>query len=174
MQIVIFATGANLDDIDAYERMPHPIKFFDDDYTVKGSLHKLVKQMYTQLCKPDLHTAEIVYRVDYLGPKIKVYTTRAVYEASHVFLSFPLGILKKNWIHFVPSLPQDKQHSIDNLGFGVLERLYVTFREQFWPDYAGTVTFTGKDKLSRYPFSWVCKDSAKNMLVFTITGDVAV
>jgi polyamine oxidase len=105
MQIVIFATGADLDDIDAYERMPHPIRFFDDDYTVKGGLHKLVKQMYTQLCKPDLHTAEVVFRVDYSGPKVKVHTTRTVYEAKNVFLSFPLGVLKRGWIQFVPALP---------------------------------------------------------------------
>lgn len=50
----------------------------------------------------------------------------------------------------------------------------MTFKEPFWPKSAGTVTFTGKNKLSKYPFSWVCKDSKKNMLVFTITGSVAV
>lgn len=46
MQIVIFATGADIKDIDAYERMPHPIRFFDDDYTVQGGFHNLVKQMF--------------------------------------------------------------------------------------------------------------------------------
>lgn len=74
-----------------------------------------------------------------------------VFEADTVVVTVPLGVLKNNGIIFEPALPEYKQQSIDRLGFGVYDKVFVTFDgpvelEQggFWPDDANTVSVVPK------------------------------
>lgn len=49
-----------------------------------------------------------------------------------VLVTVPLGVLKKGTIAFNPPLPDKKQASIDRLGMGTLDKLYLLFDEPFW------------------------------------------
>ena len=61
--------------------------------------------------------------------------TSTMYETFHadsVIVTVPLGCLKREDIKFTPSLPPPVQKALSNLGFGVLEKLFVRFSEAWW------------------------------------------
>jgi hypothetical protein len=49
-----------------------------------------------------------------------------------VIVTVPLGCLHRNAIKFTPGLPDRVQKAISNLGFGVLEKLFIHFSEPWW------------------------------------------
>lgn len=64
-----------------------------------------------------------------------IQLTSAIKEtflADSVIVTIPLGLLKVNAIQFTPSLPGPVQNAISNLGFGVLEKLFIRFSEPWW------------------------------------------
>ena len=49
------------------------------------------------------------------------------FKADAVIISVPLGVLKSGNITFQPSLPEWKQQAINNLGFGLLNKVGVQY-----------------------------------------------
>ncbi|MEO1748071.1 MAG: FAD-dependent oxidoreductase [Pseudomonadota bacterium] len=49
-----------------------------------------------------------------------------------IVVTAPLGVLKRGDITFDPPLPARKQLAIDDLGFGLLDKLYLKFSDVFW------------------------------------------
>lgn len=74
-----------------------------------------------------------------------------VIEADIVVVTVPLGVLQKGSIKFVPPLPEYKQNSIEKLGFGIYDKVFVTFEEPieaehggFWPPGADVISVVPK------------------------------
>ena len=59
-------------------------------------------------------------------------TTDEIFNADAVIVTIPLGSLKRNAIHFSPALPLHVQDAISNLGYGILERLFLRFSDPWW------------------------------------------
>ncbi|GKZ00951.1 hypothetical protein MPSEU_001046600 [Mayamaea pseudoterrestris] len=57
-----------------------------------------------------------------------------VLEAHAVVCTLPLGILKSSSITFDPPLPLAKQHAIQRLGNGLLNKCILSFSRVFWQD----------------------------------------
>lgn len=55
-----------------------------------------------------------------------------------VVVTCPLGWLKRNKSAFVPELPPRLSQAIDNISYGRLEKVYVTFPQAFWQDPAAS------------------------------------
>ena len=57
-----------------------------------------------------------------------------------VVVTCPLGWLKRNQDAFRPALPEDLSRAIGNIGYGTLDKVYITFPSAFWdgPDSAQT------------------------------------
>ncbi len=56
-------------------------------------------------------------------------------EADYVVSTIPLGVLKHGNVEFEPALPSWKKGAINRLGFGVLNKVILVFKEPFWdPD----------------------------------------
>ncbi len=84
-------------------------------------------------------TNQIVQTVDYSRTRsVEVTTNQAVFEASAVIVTLPLGVLKANSVEFFPSLPKTKQQAIARLGMGILNKTYLSFPEYFWQQDART------------------------------------
>jgi polyamine oxidase len=47
---------------------------------------------------------------------------------------------------FSPELPQDKRNAIDNLGMGLLNKVYLQFPEVFWDQDADLLGYDGPDR----------------------------
>jgi polyamine oxidase len=53
-------------------------------------------------------------------------------EGSHVVVTVPLGVLKRDVLRFSPALPPDRLVAIERLGFGRYEKVALRFDEPFW------------------------------------------
>ena len=53
-------------------------------------------------------------------------------EGSHVVVTVPLGVLKRDVPQFSPALPPDRLAAIERLGFGRYEKVALRFDEPFW------------------------------------------
>lgn len=63
----------------------------------------------------------------------KVYCENGeTYEADHVILTTPLGVLKDGAIAFEPGLPSWKLDTIQRLGFGKLNKVILVYDKPFW------------------------------------------
>lgn len=67
-----------------------------------------------------------------------------VYQAKKVISSIPLGVLQRNAIHWNPPLPEAYQRSINSIGFGSFNKLFVSFKKPFWGNKKGWLNFVLK------------------------------
>ena len=141
----------------------------------------------------DVQTQKTVSRIEYdavgSGNDIaKVFCESGeIYEADHVILTTPLGVLKQQSISFQPPLPEWKVQSIERLGFGLLNKVILVYEKPFWDidrDYFGLLRDTDqpgslnhKDyskNRGRFYFFWNCiKTCGRPVLIGLMTGDAA-
>jgi monoamine oxidase len=76
---------------------------------------------------------QVVQRIDWSQPAVRVTTNRGEFTADHVIVTLPLGVLQAKSVAFTPALPAVKQIAIDKLGMGVLNKCYLRFPTTFWP-----------------------------------------
>lgn len=55
-----------------------------------------------------------------------------VETAAHVIVTVPLGVLKAQTIRFEPAPPAPISFAVDQLGFGVFEKVVLQFKERWW------------------------------------------
>jgi monoamine oxidase len=77
---------------------------------------------------------ERVTKIDYSGSSAKVTTNNGSYEADYVIVTVPLGVLKKNAITFMPTLPTQKQAAINKVGMNCVNKFIFTWDKTFWDD----------------------------------------
>ncbi|KAK8209606.1 hypothetical protein IWZ01DRAFT_436651 [Phyllosticta capitalensis] len=53
-------------------------------------------------------------------------------DFDEVVMTTPLGWLKRNKEAFVPALPKRLSNAISNIGYGCLDKIYITFPQAFW------------------------------------------
>src|SRR5699024_9991821 len=66
------------------------------------------------------------------GPATIVCEDGSTIEADYVVSTIPLGVLKHKDIEFNPPLPEWKQGAVERLGFGVLHKVSLVYKEPFW------------------------------------------
>ncbi|KAF2748909.1 FAD/NAD(P)-binding domain-containing protein [Sporormia fimetaria CBS 119925] len=75
----------------------------------------------------------IVSKGDAQSPKVVVKThTEQDLTFDEVVMTTPLGWLKRNIQAFTPSLPERLKEAIAAIGYGNLDKAYITFPEAFW------------------------------------------
>ena len=55
-------------------------------------------------------------------------------DADYIVSTVPLGVLKQNSIRFEPPLPEWKTGPIQRIGFGVLNKVVLVYKEAFWDE----------------------------------------
>ena len=118
----------------------------DDDFEFTGS-HLSLQTGYSTL--PDaisnglnIHHSIAARNVRYDSERVQISAenvndnTMLSYECDIVVSTIPLGVLKHpECITFQPPLPVAKQQSIANMGFGILNKVVLCFKQRFWnPD----------------------------------------
>lgn len=67
------------------------------------------------------------------GKKVKLDSSEGqTFEFDEVVVTAPLGWLKQNLHAFNPPLPDRLARGIQSIGYGCLEKVYITFPEAFW------------------------------------------
>ncbi|EPS44858.1 hypothetical protein H072_1195 [Dactylellina haptotyla CBS 200.50] len=69
------------------------------------------------------------------GPLHGVHTKDGnIHKADGVLVTIPLGALKQDRVTFNPPIPEQIRQSIKHLGYGSLEKTYISFPTAFWAD----------------------------------------
>lgn len=74
---------------------------------------------------------------------VKIITNQGNFQGDKVIVTLPLGVLQKNIVKFSPPLPKKKLEAINQLGMGVLNKLYLLFPKRFWQnnyDWIGKIS----------------------------------
>uniref|UniRef100_A0A336N5J9 CSON006941 protein n=1 Tax=Culicoides sonorensis TaxID=179676 RepID=A0A336N5J9_CULSO len=75
-------------------------------------------------------------------------------EADYIIVTIPLGVLKHSYDElFVHPLPEKKISAIKNLSYGVVNKVFLTFEEQWWPNNTLLYTFFTEDDLKNLDIS---------------------
>lgn len=110
-----------------------------------------------------------------------------IIEADYIVSTVPLGVLKQGHIQFEPALPEWKTGAIQRIGFGVLNKVVLSYKEPFWDqsrDIFGTLrnpthrfSLEQKDYFSHRGrfFQWFncSKTSGLPTLIALMAGDAA-
>lgn len=65
---------------------------------------------------------------------VRVDTKDESFEAAHVIVTVPLGVLKAEAIEFTPALSDAVAGPIARLGMGVFNKVFLRFPDRFWQD----------------------------------------
>ena len=161
---------------------------------VIGGYQQVPRGLLHSPTKLDLRTRKIVKQITY-EPNRNVTTHGSrvlcedgeVFEADHVVLTAPLGVLKSNTIQFEPPLPDWKYGPISRLGFGTLNKVILVFDKPFWDvnqDMFGLLrepevrdSVDQEDYIAnrgRFYFFWNCvKTTGRPVLISLMAGDAA-
>ncbi|KAF4637567.1 hypothetical protein G7Y89_g515 [Cudoniella acicularis] len=83
--------------------------------------------------KADIRLSTKVNRIYASTGTVKLSTDNGQdFEFDEVVLTNPLGWLKNNKDAFQPALPARFSQAIDSIGYGSLEKVYITFPKAFW------------------------------------------
>ena len=72
------------------------------------------------------------------------------FEAPHVVLAVPLGVLKAGTIAFAPELPAAKQNAIASVGFNAVDKFLFVWNDTFWDDTDFLVYTSSRPDLFNY------------------------
>jgi monoamine oxidase len=109
-----------------------------EDVIFPGGYHQLLAYLAKGL---DIRLEEVVSRIDHSGQDVKITTQTGVYTAGKCIVTLPLGVLKSGKVKFSPELPATKQKSIQQVGMGLLNKLYLKFPKVFWDKSATLIGY---------------------------------
>ena len=144
--------------------------------------------------KLDLRTRKVAKRITYdmvsndasTGGKV-FCEDGEIFEADHIVLTTPLGVLKDEAVAFDPPLPSWKLGPIQRLGFGTLNKVILVYDAPFWKvdqDMFGLLrepevheSLDQEDYIAnrgRFYFFWNCiKTTGRPVLISLMAGDAA-
>ncbi len=86
-----------------------------------------------------------VSTIDYSGEQVTVTTEDGTdYQADKVISTVSVGVLKSNFINFIPALPTAQIAAIESIEFLPGLKLFMKFSEKFYPDVITCETPTGE------------------------------
>ncbi|KAJ5942068.1 hypothetical protein N7516_002236 [Penicillium verrucosum] len=114
-------------------------EFEGEHSQVIGGYQQLPYGLYMLPEKLDVRTGKIVTGISYDTTKSNSKQKAVVqcedgekFLADHVVFTGSLGVLKQQKIKFEPPLPDWKRGAIDRLGFGIMNKVVLVFKEAFW------------------------------------------
>ncbi|KAG9557353.1 FAD/NAD(P)-binding domain-containing protein, partial [Aureobasidium melanogenum] len=126
------------------------LKYFWLEECIEGE-NPFVAGTYTKIlehvARPALEKAEVKLETRVTGikerkkeeDKVKVEVEGGdKYEFDEVVMTAPLGWLKRNKSVFVDGLTTELDKAIDAIGYGSLDKIYITFPTAFWEDTTST------------------------------------
>ncbi|MFE6734011.1 flavin monoamine oxidase family protein [Microbacterium sp. NPDC057650] len=92
----------------------------------------------------DVRLTEPVSVISRSADGVIVTTDRADYTAASVVVTVPLGVLKSASIAFEPPLPERVSDSLERLGMGVFNKVFLQFPERFWDEGSYVIRALGE------------------------------
>lgn len=93
----------------------------------------------------DIRLNTTVTEIRYDDQGVEITAGGETFTADYAIVTLPLGVLKAQVVTFDPPLPAEKQHAIQNLYMGVLNKLYLRFPDVFWDMDADVIGYVGEE-----------------------------
>ncbi|RDL39216.1 FAD protein [Venustampulla echinocandica] len=111
------------------------LKFFWLEECIDGGTYKDIVALIAKPAKgkADIKLSTKINHINTTNQKVTLVTENGVQlEFDEVVVTSPLGWLKNNKHTFEPPLPARFSQAIDSIGYGTLEKVYITFPTAFW------------------------------------------
>jgi monoamine oxidase len=118
-----------------------------------------------------------VKKISYGDGGVKVETADETFEGEMALCTVPLGVLKRNMVHFEPPLPKYKLDAIQRLGFGLLNKVVMLFPRVFWDSHLDTFGHLEEDPHKRgeyFMFYSYAAVAGGPLLVALVAGEAAI
>ena len=161
---------------------------------VIGGYQQVPRGILHSPSKLDLRTRKVAKHITYSLDSNDASTSSKVFcedgetfEADHIVMTTPLGVLKDDAVTFDPPLPSWKLGPIQRLGFGTLNKVILVYDAPFWKvdqDMFGLLrepevheSLDQEDYIAnrgRFYFFWNClKTTGRPVLISLMAGDAA-
>ncbi|GLP76623.1 amine oxidase [Mycobacterium antarcticum] len=143
----------------------------DRDHFPAGGHGPLVNWLAAGL---DIRTKTPVTAMSETSHGVVVTAGTETFEASHVVVTVPLGVLKAGAIGFDPPLPSARQEAIATVGFGIFEKVALAYDRRFWaPSPSGAILVADDNPLQWQAFIDLSHWYDRPVLVAVTTGEHA-
>ncbi|MFT5820791.1 MAG: monoamine oxidase [Crocinitomix sp.] len=124
---------------------------------------------------PEIHDKvvlnKVVNEIDYTEPQVQITTSEGLtYHADKVIVTVPIKILQKGTISFIPLLNSDVQNSIDAISMPDGIKVFMEFKERFYPDILLINSPTSASEKTFYNAAFK-KDSSKHIFALFTVGE---
>ncbi|MFD9669369.1 flavin monoamine oxidase family protein [Rhodococcus sp. NPDC059968] len=121
--------GANIEDLAAHGLDEDIVD--GDEVVFPNGYDEITRTLAQGL---DVRLGHEVTSIEWSESGVQVATAGESFTASSVIVTVPLGVLKAGRITFSPELPDPVAGSIDRIGMGVFNKVFLQFPERFWGD----------------------------------------
>jgi monoamine oxidase len=105
----------------------------ETNYVVSGGYESILNIFLQELKDKILfNTAIIDLKTSSMGCQLTSQNSE-IFESEKVAVCVPLGVLKAQALSFTPALPQSKQIALASLGIDPGAKLFLRFKQSFWP-----------------------------------------
>lgn len=161
--------GASLEELSALYYEYTGFGEYGGDATPRDGYGKLIEKMAEKI---NVVLGEEVEEVHYSEKNVKIFTkNKKNYEANFAIVTVPLGILKAKKINFFPELPKSKQEAISKLGFGVMNKIILKFKKNFWGEKVCKFSICSEEK-GKFPWFYSFSNEI-NVLCCFVTDNFA-
>ena len=144
-------------------------EFGGDDVLFPNGYDALVQHLLDGV---DVRYGERVKTIAHSESGVSISTETGSYEADFAVVTLSVCVLKSGTVEFSPSLPKHKQEAISGLEMGLLNKLCLSFDEEFWDDFSHLVA--APDARASWPIWFNLTDlSQRPTLVCMNSGDLA-
>ena len=124
------------------------------DLLIKGGASQLINKIAEGT---KVETGAEVTSIKLSGSSVEVRTrSGSVVRADGCVVTIPLGVLKAGGVRFDPPLPAASRRAISRIGFGLLDKVFLSYGSSWWPEainQLGTVGEPLANTISVFPLS---------------------
>ena len=143
--------------------------FLPESKFKNSTWYDYVEKNIAQTVKHKINYNSPVTEINYSDDKVIIKTGNGEnYEADKVLVTVSIGILKSNFINFIPVLNLEKKKAIEEITFHKGFKIAFKFSEKFYPDFVNCKVKNGEKGFYDIAFG---KETNTNILGFLCTGD---
>ncbi len=102
------------------------------DLLIKGGASQLINKIAEGT---KVETGAEVTSIKLSGSSVEVRTrSGSVVRADGCVVTIPLGVLKAGGVRFDPPLPAASRRAISRIGFGLLDKVFLSYGSSWWPE----------------------------------------
>lgn len=137
-----FDTGGDISQLSSVDYYDDE-SFKGEDLIISNGYDRIPQYLAEEL---DVRLNVSVQEISYGQDKVNISTNGESFEADHVVVTVPLGVLKNEVINFSPALPNSITEAISGLQMGSVNKFLCVWDEVFWDNDLNYIGYTPETK----------------------------